>query len=110
MADRVNLVYAQKGPLVAVKPPPGGCARLIATARTTGTTSAAVAIAVAAPPTTLVRLSRLVKSFWQERKMSEAITIAVITGGISLLGNLLAGYRGRKKDSIKRAQPLLGQN
>lgn len=36
--------------------------------------------------------------------MSEAVIIALITGGVTLAGNLLAYYSTRKKDAVERAK------
>lgn len=36
--------------------------------------------------------------------MSEAIIIALITGGITLGGNLISNYSSRKKDAIAQAK------
>ena len=36
--------------------------------------------------------------------MSETVIVAIITGGVTLAGNLLANYSVRKKEAVERAK------
>ena len=36
--------------------------------------------------------------------MSDAVIIAIITGGVTLAGNLLANHSARKKDAVEQAK------
>lgn len=36
--------------------------------------------------------------------MSESVVIALITGGVTLAGNLLANYSARRKDAVEQAR------
>lgn len=36
--------------------------------------------------------------------MTEAVTVAMISGGVTLVGNLIANYSARRKNSVERAK------